>query len=382
MKKFLVIILCLLVSAGIGIGVGFSVYKFNHHEEPNKYDNKIKNVKEKRYDGETYYIYDGKYDGEYSLEYYDFPKPAGSRSQFVANFNKTDVLDYDEYVDFIEKYDLKKEYSDSSKNYVVISYAVIGGQGIEVKLANVEAKSKKATVYLYEEKKYSDGDISAYVLVIPTEKNPKEVEVISLITNEEFKNIKKYGHKEDPRYITEDKPMIYIYPEKEMDVNVKLGYPDKLTTTYPKYNNGWNVTALPDGTLKYNGREYYGLYWEGNKHTAKVENEGFVVKGEEVEKFLEEKLNILGLTEREANEFIVYWLPKLEHNKYNYIRFETKEEIEDYMPLEVSPKPDTIIRVIMDYKVLDDRINVKEQVLVPQTRTGYTVVEWGGAEIK
>ena len=34
---------------------------------------------------------------------------------------------------------------------------------------------------------------------------------------------------------------------------------------------------------------------------------------------LEEKLAILGLTERESEEFIVYWLPKLEKNKYNYI---------------------------------------------------------------
>ena len=41
----------------------------------------------------------------------------------------------------------------------------------------------------------------------------------------------------------------------------------------------------------------------------------------------EEKLAILGLNEREAEEFIIYWLPKLESNKYNYIRFATEEEI-------------------------------------------------------
>ena len=36
---------------------------------------------------------------------------------------------------------------------------------------------------------------------------------------------------------------------------------------------------------------------------------------------------MLGLNDREAEEFIVYWLPKLEENKYNLIRFETAEEI-------------------------------------------------------
>ena len=49
----------------------------------------------------------------------------------------------------------------------------------------------------------------------------------------------------------------------------------------------------------------------------------------DVIKFLEEKLGILGLTEREAEEFIVYWLPLMEKNKYNYIRFETLEEINE-----------------------------------------------------
>ena len=178
------------------------------------------------------------------------------------------------------------------------------------------------------------------------------------------------------------KPMIYLYPEKDMNVNVKLGNSKYLTTTYPKYNNEWNVYAKTNGDLLLNGRTYYGLYWEGNNHKVEVKEDGFVVKGEDTAKFLEEKLAVLGLTEREANEFIVYWLPKMEHNKYNYIRFETKEEIDKYMPMEVSPKPDTVIRVYMNYKALDEKINVEEQQLTKVNRKGFTVVEWGGSIIK
>ena len=69
--------------------------------------------------------------------------------------------------------------------------------------------------------------------------------------------------------------------------------------------------------------------------------------------FLEEKLALLGLTEREANEFIIYWLPKLENNQYNFIRFQTIEEINKNMPLTVTPNPDSIIRVMMEFKALD-----------------------------
>ena len=178
------------------------------------------------------------------------------------------------------------------------------------------------------------------------------------------------------------KPMIYLYPEQKTIVDVQLGNPSKLTATYPKYNNGWKVTAEPDGTLHDTaGREYYGLYWEGTSGNATIHQEGFVIAGEDTAKFLEEKLALLGLTEREANEFIVYWLPKLEANRYNYIRFETEEEINEYMPLEVTPTPDTVLRILMDYKPLDAPIEVKEQNLTTPTREGFTLVEWGGTEI-
>lgn len=178
------------------------------------------------------------------------------------------------------------------------------------------------------------------------------------------------------------KPMIYLYPEEETNVEVKVGYPDLLTTTYPKYKDSWKVLAKPDGKLiDADGREYYGLYWEGKTIKNKKFNEGFVVKGKDSISFLEEKLFILGLNEREANEFIVYWLPKLEKNKYNLIRFETLKTINKEMPLDINPKPDTTIRVLMKYKPLNKKISIKEQKLETPSRAGFTVVEWGGTII-
>lgn len=179
------------------------------------------------------------------------------------------------------------------------------------------------------------------------------------------------------------KPILYFYPEGKTDISVKLLNDEYLTTTYPKYNDSWEVVAYKDGTLvdKKTGRKHYGLYWEGVSHFARMMSDGFVVKGDDTINFLEEKLKILGLNEREANEFIIYWLPKLESNKYNYIRFETNDEINEYMPLEINPVPDTLIRVMMSYKPLDEKIDIKEQILNKQTRKGFTVVEWGGTLI-
>ena len=179
------------------------------------------------------------------------------------------------------------------------------------------------------------------------------------------------------------KPIIYLYPEEETEVLVSLGKPEKLTHTYPKYQDAWRVTAQPNGDLKdEKGRSYYALYWEGIRSDKPQMTDGFIVKGSDTIRFLEEKLAVLGLTEREANEFIVYWLPELENNEYNFIRFETKEEIDENMPLYITPKPDTTIRVMMEYRSANKTEQVETQQLPPTPeRKGFVAVEWGGTRL-
>ena len=181
------------------------------------------------------------------------------------------------------------------------------------------------------------------------------------------------------------KPIIYLYPTTETLISVKRLNDRNITCSYPKYNGEWKVLAKPNGDLKdlSSNKNLYSLYYESKSEIDfKIEKDGFIVNSNEVSKFLEEKLSILGLTEREAEEFIVYWLPKLEANKYNYIRFATQKEINKNMPLEINPTPDSIIRILMTFKGLDEPIKVTEQKLTTPNRTGFVAVEWGGTEIE
>lgn len=189
----------------------------------------------------------------------------------------------------------------------------------------------------------------------------------------------------DPIMMVVYKPIIYLYPTEETEVKIDLGYSEKILCSYPEYTNGWNVVAKTNGDLINldNGKNLYSLYYEStNVVDFDCKKDGFIVKGSEISEFLEEKLSILGLTEREAEEFIIYWLPKLQENEYNYIRFATFEEINTNMPLKFSVEPDTLIRVLMTYKGLDNPIDVQEQKLETPIRTGFVAVEWGGTEIK
>lgn len=180
------------------------------------------------------------------------------------------------------------------------------------------------------------------------------------------------------------KPIIYLYPEKNTNITVTLSNPERLTHTYPKYKSKWEINATSNGTLTdlKTEKKYYALYWEAIDNSTIDMSEGFIVAGKDVSKFLEEKLEMLGLNYKESQEFVIYWLPILESNKYNFIRFRTQDEINNYMELDISPKPDTIIRVIMDFKKINKPISIKEQTLENNERIGFTVVEWGAREIK
>lgn len=179
-----------------------------------------------------------------------------------------------------------------------------------------------------------------------------------------------------------EKPVIYLYPTKEEVIDVKLEYKGELTITYPEYKDGWKVKAKPDGTLinLEDNKEYSYLFWEGISDLESDISEGFVVKNEDTADFLQEKLEYMGLTPKEYNEFIVYWLPILQENKYNLIYF-AGEEYDDYAKLNINPKPDSILRVMMVFKALDKPIEIKEQKLEPFNREGFTVVEWGGTKV-
>ena len=181
---------------------------------------------------------------------------------------------------------------------------------------------------------------------------------------------------------TSEKPVIYLYPEEEMEVTAVLDYDGELTCTYPAYNGGWTVTARPDGTLTDAvGQTYNYLYWEGVDHTEYDFSQGFCVSGADTAAFLEGALAQLGLNRREANEFIVYWLPRMEQNPYNLIAFQS-EAYTDHARLTVAPEPDSLLRVFMTWKCLESPVDIPAQDLPAFERTGFAVVEWGGAEVR
>lgn len=185
----------------------------------------------------------------------------------------------------------------------------------------------------------------------------------------------------DPAKVILGKPVIYLYPEAVTDVSVRLDVDGELTCTYPAYQDGWTVTAHPDGTLiDREGKTYSCLFWEAESTADFDMTRGFCIKGSDTAAFLEESLTTLGLNARERNEFIIYWLPQMENNPYNLISFQQKTYT-DQAELTITPTPDSLLRVFMSWQPLKQAVDIEPQELASFDREGFTVVEWGGTKI-
>ena len=113
---------------------------------------------------------------------------------------------------------------------------------------------------------------------------------------------------------------------------------------------------------------------------------GFIVAREDAVPFLEDKLAQLGLNDREAADFITYWAPRIRAYDYTFVSFDASVYAQraSYSFTDeagASVAPDTFIRVFMTIREADADTAVQPQAFAPPpTRTGFTVVEWGGAQ--
>ncbi len=181
------------------------------------------------------------------------------------------------------------------------------------------------------------------------------------------------------------KPVIYLYPQFTTDVKVKVEPNGGFTKTDPFYSNdGWFVRANPKSELfNYSDNKTYPyLFWEGKAYNYKIPDYGFVLAKSEVGSKMKIILAKLGLNEKETIDFLEFWQPRLEVKPYVFVTFIPQREFDLLAPLSVEPKPDSVIRVFMDYKPLNEKKSIREPIIKTPVRKGFAVVEWGGRLLK
>lgn len=182
------------------------------------------------------------------------------------------------------------------------------------------------------------------------------------------------------------KPVIYLYPKKELLVDVRVTMQKgEVVISDPPYNqsfHGWpQVYAYPDGTLKYLGKTYKELFYETSVPAVFAPQNGIVLTGSKLQEELTMITTRLGLIKNEQEEFLAYWLPKLYQLKSPYILFSLidEKEKERIDHVSITPAPDTLIAFLAYFKPIQYPFTPKPLILpMPPKRIGFTAVEWGG----
>ena len=191
--------------------------------------------------------------------------------------------------------------------------------------------------------------------------------------------------------IMEEKPVVYLYSESDLSVNLKYSNFNDFTFTYPAYTQtGWNI-EIKNEQLSVGGQNYPYLFWEGtSNHLDFIRSDNGVVADfintDSTVSYLENSLGILGLNSTESTDFITYWGPRIKQYPFSQIQFLVDEQYDQEIgQLELTVKPDAKRRVYLLFTGYHSQ-QLKPELLPQQLssfeRKGFTVVEWGGSELK
>jgi hypothetical protein len=172
------------------------------------------------------------------------------------------------------------------------------------------------------------------------------------------------------------KPALYLYPEQTTTIDVTLHPKGKVIQSIPHYDRIWKVTASKEGLID---NAYRYLFYEAAlDEPIPLPAEGWSVRHDQLSAWFDDYLHRFGLNSDEARDFREYWLEALQAGKYYTIKMIDNDTLNDRLGLNISPKPDHLLRVLLHFEPTDHMIKLKEPVTEKFVRTGFVAVEWGG----
>lgn len=183
--------------------------------------------------------------------------------------------------------------------------------------------------------------------------------------------------KDSTGYIVHYKPNIYIYPNEKIQLKVKINFPagGEVTRSTPQYKNGWDITVLKDGKIN---NEYDYLFYECKTPDLTQNEYGWIINKDSLKNFFSSNLSQSNYKENEINDFIQYWIPRLNDYKYYEIYPQYTSTMERMTVLNYSSKPAHVFRLNYVIKGLNNKnVKIKTPKIEKAIRKGYNSVEWG-----
>ncbi|MBI4005011.1 hypothetical protein HY358_02655, partial [Candidatus Roizmanbacteria bacterium] len=180
----------------------------------------------------------------------------------------------------------------------------------------------------------------------------------------------------NPCYITGSSPSLYLYPSATTTITVFPNLP--VTYSYPSLNeeNTWQLSGVEKSTIR--------LYYEYNKSkvTLSSNEQGYIIEKEIVEKQIKKLSVQLQLTDKETNDLIIdvrNTLVDIKDDDYRYLKVSiaNRSEVDDKLPVTITPKPDTFHRIHLVLTPLKEYATITPPIITPLNRDGFTVMEVG-----
>jgi len=174
------------------------------------------------------------------------------------------------------------------------------------------------------------------------------------------------------------KPNIYLYPEQETMLDVKIDFPKGgvVTVSDPDYGEGWNnITVTPQGII--NDKHDF-LFYESATSDFEIPEKGWVLAQTDLEEFFIRNMKATGFKGREIDDFIEFWIPIFKEHKFYEIYPLYQKELDEKIVLNCSQQPDNMQRLIYIVKGrADNVIKLAEPKIPAFERKGFVVTEWG-----
>jgi len=181
-------------------------------------------------------------------------------------------------------------------------------------------------------------------------------------------------------YAMDEKPAIYIYPEKAEKFRVSLLFKEgvNLVKSIPSYNAGWEIFVDVNGKIE---NKYDYLFYECLQPTNFKFQNGYCYSSEGIDSEIDQLLRKIGLNDIEIEDFIDYWSGRF--NNYDYYKIYPifNNEIDNYVELDIDPKPDSILRVWLYFEGCNNYEELSKPTFNQFKRNKITAVEWGGVMI-
>jgi hypothetical protein len=184
-------------------------------------------------------------------------------------------------------------------------------------------------------------------------------------------------------------PAIYLYPESQMDVTVRLRFGGSgfMTASFPQYNDGWRIRVDP--AIPYRRyRELFGaqhhypfLDYDGLREGPYQKDAGWCIETSAFMEWQRESLRALNFP-AEAIEDAVYHYGRLLADKRIVERHllvypQPKPIVDQAVALEISPKPEYVYRLWFYIVPSERAITLRTPQLERVQSQGFSAIELG-----